>query len=67
VDVWESEEACNQFGEVHDAILERLASSEQPELYEARDIRFGLDSSAVTTVRCAFDAKRGFSPKQRSD
>jgi hypothetical protein len=35
VDVWESEEACNQFGEQLAPILEEVGIVEQPELYEA--------------------------------
>ena len=35
VDVWESEEACNQFGETLAPILEELGVDEQPELYES--------------------------------
>lgn len=35
VDVWESEEACNQFGEKLAPVLQELGVDEQPELYEA--------------------------------
>ena len=35
VDVWESEEACNQFGEILAPILQEVGIAEQPELYEA--------------------------------
>ena len=35
VDVWESEEACNKFGEVLAPILQEVGITEQPELYEA--------------------------------
>jgi hypothetical protein len=35
VDIWESEEACNQFGEVLTPILGEVGIEEQPELYEA--------------------------------
>jgi len=35
VDVWESEEACNQFGEILAPILEDVGIDEQPELYQA--------------------------------
>ena len=35
VDVWESEEACNQFGEVLAPILREVGIEEEPELYEA--------------------------------
>ena len=35
VDVWESEEACNEFGEKLAPILEELGVEEQPEIYEA--------------------------------
>jgi hypothetical protein len=35
VDVWESEEACNQFGDVLTPILQEVGIDEQPELYEA--------------------------------
>jgi hypothetical protein len=35
VDVWESEEACNQFGETLAPILQEVGIDEQPELYQA--------------------------------
>jgi hypothetical protein len=35
VDVWESEDACKQFGEVLTPILGEVGIEEQPELYEA--------------------------------
>jgi hypothetical protein len=35
VDVWESEEACNQFGEVLAPILREVGIEEEPELYQA--------------------------------
>jgi hypothetical protein len=35
VDVWESEEACNQFGETLAPLLEEVGIDEQPELYQA--------------------------------
>ena len=35
VDVWESEEACNRFGEVLGPHLEDAGITDQPELYEA--------------------------------
>jgi hypothetical protein len=35
VDVWESEEACNQFGEALAPILQAAGVDEQPELYQA--------------------------------
>jgi len=35
VDVWESEEACNQFGEVLAPILQEVGIEEEPELYQA--------------------------------
>ena len=35
VDVWESEEACNQFGEILAPILQEVGIEEQPELYQA--------------------------------
>jgi hypothetical protein len=35
VDVWESEEACNRFGEVLMPILQEIGVDEQPELYPA--------------------------------
>jgi hypothetical protein len=35
VDVWESEEACNQFGEVLTPILREVGIEEEPELYPA--------------------------------
>src|SRR5690242_17417384 len=35
VDVWESEEACRQFGEVLMPILEEVGVTAQPELYPA--------------------------------
>jgi hypothetical protein len=33
VDVWESEEACNRFGEILGPILQEVGIDEQPELY----------------------------------
>jgi hypothetical protein len=33
VDVWESEEACNRFGEVLKPILQEVGIDDQPELY----------------------------------
>jgi hypothetical protein len=35
VDVWESEEACNQFGEILAPILQEVGIVEQPDLYPA--------------------------------
>jgi hypothetical protein len=35
VDVWESEEACNQFGEILAPILREVGVDEQPEVYPA--------------------------------
>ena len=35
VDVWESEEACNQFGESLAPILQEVGIDEQPEMYPA--------------------------------
>lgn len=35
VDVWESEEACNRFGETLAPILQELGVDEQPQLYQA--------------------------------
>ena len=35
VDVWESEEACNQFGEILAPLLQEVGIDEQPELYQA--------------------------------
>ena len=35
VDVWESEEGCNRFGEVLGAHLEAVGITDQPEMYEA--------------------------------
>src|SRR5437899_11812864 len=35
VDVWESEEACNRFGEVLMPILQEIEVDEQPEIYTA--------------------------------
>jgi hypothetical protein len=35
VDVWESEEACNKFGEILAPILQEVGVDEQPELYQA--------------------------------
>lgn len=35
VDVWESEEASNQFGEILAPILQEVGIDEQPELYQA--------------------------------
>jgi hypothetical protein len=35
VDVWESEEACNRFGEVLGPHLQEIGITEQPEIYPA--------------------------------
>jgi hypothetical protein len=35
VDVWESEDACNRFGEVLEPILKEVGVEVQPEIYEA--------------------------------
>ena len=35
VDVWESEEACSQFGEALAPILQEVGIEDQPELYQA--------------------------------
>jgi hypothetical protein len=35
VDVWQSEEACNKFGEILAPILQEVGVDEQPELYQA--------------------------------
>lgn len=35
VDVWESEEACNRFGETLAPILQEVGVEVQPEIYEA--------------------------------
>jgi hypothetical protein len=35
VDVWESEEACNQFGESLAPILQEVGINEEPEVYPA--------------------------------
>jgi hypothetical protein len=35
VDVWESEEACNRFGEILRPILQEVGISDPPELYPA--------------------------------
>ncbi len=35
VDVWESEEACNRFGEILGPILQEAGIEEQPQLYQA--------------------------------
>lgn len=35
VDVWESEEACNRFGEILAPILQEAGVEEQPQLYQA--------------------------------
>jgi hypothetical protein len=35
VDVWESEEACRQFGEVLVPVLREVGIEEEPELYDA--------------------------------
>ena len=35
VDVWESEEACNRFGEILQPILEEVGIDDAPELYPA--------------------------------
>ncbi len=35
VDVWESEEACNQFGEFLRPILQEVGIDDPPELYQA--------------------------------
>ncbi len=35
VDVWESEEACNRFGQILAPILQEVGIDDQPELYQA--------------------------------
>jgi hypothetical protein len=35
VDVWQSEEACNRFGETLGPILQEVGVEDQPEIYEA--------------------------------
>jgi hypothetical protein len=35
VDVWQSEEACNRFGELLAPILQELGVDDQPQIYEA--------------------------------
>jgi hypothetical protein len=35
VDVWESEDACNRFGEALGLILKKVGVEVQPEIYEA--------------------------------
>jgi hypothetical protein len=35
VDVWESEDACNQFGEVLAPLLQEVGIDEQPQIYQA--------------------------------
>ena len=35
VDVWQSEEACNRFGETLGPILQEVGVEVQPEIYEA--------------------------------
>jgi hypothetical protein len=35
VDVWESEESCNQFGEILAPILQEVGIDDEPELYQA--------------------------------
>src|SRR6476620_4210042 len=35
VDVWESEEACNQFGEILRPILQEVGIDDRPEVYQA--------------------------------
>lgn len=35
VDVWESEEACNRFGEILAPLLQELGAPEEPQLYPA--------------------------------
>ena len=35
MDVWESEEACNQFGEALAPILQEVGVDDRPELYQA--------------------------------
>jgi len=35
VDVWESEEACNRFGEILGPLLQEVGAGEEPELYPA--------------------------------
>jgi hypothetical protein len=35
VDVWESEEACNQFSEVLAPVMQEVGIDEQPEIYQA--------------------------------
>lgn len=34
VDVWESEEACNRFGEMLGSVLQEVGITEQPEIYQ---------------------------------
>jgi hypothetical protein len=36
VDVWESEEACNRFGEILGTHLQEVGITEQPEMYPPR-------------------------------
>ena len=38
VDVWESEESCNQFGEILAPLLQEVGIDEQPELYQAHTL-----------------------------
>ena len=35
VDVWESEDACNRFGEALGPVLQEVGVEDQPEIYEA--------------------------------
>ena len=35
VDVWQSEDACNRFGETLRPILQEVGDEDQPEIYEA--------------------------------
>jgi hypothetical protein len=38
VDVWESADVCNRFGEALGPILQALGVEDQPEIYEAHTI-----------------------------
>jgi hypothetical protein len=65
VDVWESEEACNQFGEILAPILQEVGIDEQPELYQAHTF-VSLDASLRATARHAAAVSRSRSGRRGS-
>jgi len=38
IDVWQSEQACNRFGEILAPILQEVGVDDQPELYQAHTL-----------------------------